>query len=134
VKICSKCNRLLPDDSFAWRKINVSRQSSCKECKTKYNRLWYEANAETHKASVAANNLTYKARYNELVSELKNVPCADCKGRFPTVAMDFDHLRDKEYDVAKMKRHSFEKLLIEISKCEVVCSNCHRIRTAQRRK
>lgn len=66
------------------------------------------------------------------VIELKDVPCADCGGRFPPVAMDFDHVRGvKKYHIALMvgqargSRETFEQ---EIAKCEVVCANCHRLR------
>ena len=77
----------------------------------------------------------YKARKDrrrEAIEQAKNVPCADCGNRYPTVCMDFDHTEDnKEFDIAGTSR-SLENVLTEIAKCEVVCSNCHRIRTAQR--
>ncbi len=48
--------------------------------------------------------------------------------------MDFDHLRDKKskksaVGLMAMQEHSMKVILEEIAKCEVVCSNCHRIRT-----
>lgn len=66
------------------------------------------------------------------IVELKSVPCADCGVRFPYQAMDFDHLPgyEKVANVSAIGR--MEALLEEVSKCEVVCSNCHRIRTAKR--
>lgn len=65
------------------------------------------------------------------MSEFKRVPCKDCGNRFPTYVMDFDH-RDptlKIRNIAAMMKCSKEKILEEMSKCDVVCSNCHRIRT-----
>jgi len=47
--------------------------------------------------------------------------------------MDFDHVRGvKLFNVGMMTSRSFELIDAEIAKCEIVCSNCHRIRTKQR--
>lgn len=63
---------------------------------------------------------------------LRNVPCADCGGLFPPYVMDFDH-RDpatKSFEITRVAgRVSRKKLLEEIAKCDIVCSNCHRVRT-----
>ena len=64
---------------------------------------------------------------------LREHPCVDCGERDPLV-LEFDHLRDKDFDIARgYVDCSLEKLLAEISKCEVVCANCHRRRTVTRR-
>jgi hypothetical protein len=54
----------------------------------------------------------------------------DCGGRFPACAMDFDH-RDPTTKVAKVMNHRnrVAPVLREIAKCDLVCANCHRIRT-----
>jgi len=50
--------------------------------------------------------------------------------------MDFDHLpgEDKVKYISKMVARSWSlaKIDAEIAKCELVCANCHRIRTARR--
>jgi hypothetical protein len=63
----------------------------------------------------------------------KDKPCADCGRRYPYYVMDFDHLRDKKFQIGLLYRRGSWKLLKdEIAKCDVVCSNCHRIRTHER--
>jgi len=49
--------------------------------------------------------------------------------------MDFDHVRgQKQANVMELiKSLSKKKIDLEIAKCEIVCSNCHRIRTYMRR-
>jgi hypothetical protein len=49
--------------------------------------------------------------------------------------MDFDHLglEEKLNEVSKLTSWGIEKVKQEINKCEVVCANCHRERTHQRR-
>lgn len=71
------------------------------------------------------------------ITELKSAPCADCGGVFPTCCMDFDHLdgNSKANNVGSMVARHYSKELIaqEIAKCNLVCANCHRIRTKDRR-
>ncbi len=64
---------------------------------------------------------------------LKNHPCIDC-GEQDIVVLEFDHLRDKDLSISQMmaKGRSWVSILIEIEKCEVVCANCHKRRTAKR--
>jgi hypothetical protein len=50
--------------------------------------------------------------------------------------MDLDHARgDKKFTVSTSYMHVKDKVLAEeIAKCDAVCSNCHRLRTAARIK
>lgn len=61
--------------------------------------------------------------------------CSDCGYNKHPDALDFDHLpgTEKRCGVAYMMRWSRKLILEEIAKCEVVCANCHRIRTWQRK-
>lgn len=71
-----------------------------------------------------------------LIQAIKNVPCADCGGKFDPVCMDFDH-RPGEIKVGNIARlatrsMNLETLRREIAKCDIVCANCHRLRTKNR--
>lgn len=74
------------------------------------------------------------------VSDLKEAsPCLDCHLFYPACCMDYDHLPSKSRKkaaISTMVRKNREWALIEseIAKCELVCSNCHRIRTRDRRR
>jgi hypothetical protein len=74
-----------------------------------------------------------EARQRKLahVNALKSEPCTDCGGTFHYSAMDFDHVgSDKVADIAWLiNNRSWNAVLEEIKKCELVCSNCHRVRT-----
>lgn len=75
---------------------------------------------------------------NQLVKEIKeNSPCTDCGKTYNWYVMDFDHLDSstKVMNIARMvsSGYSWEAIETEISKCEIVCSNCHRERTYKRR-
>lgn len=70
----------------------------------------------------------------QFLRQLKSARCLDCGAGFPPVAMDFDHRksetkRDNVSRIAAGPEFSMADLKAEISKCELVCANCHRIRT-----
>ena len=67
-----------------------------------------------------------------MIEYLRAHPCVDC-GQTDIIVLQFDHLANKERDVANMLTGSWSWSAIEkeIAKCEVVCANCHRIRTAR---
>jgi hypothetical protein len=80
-------------------------------------------------------------RQRELLAYIQQIKvsrgCTDCGYNVSPEALDFDHLPgvDKEYRLATMAAGSSKaRIDREIAKCEVVCANCHRIRTAQRRE
>lgn len=102
-----------------------------------YLRKWRIKNhARASELSVIGARRNYSKNY-KLVSEYKkDKPCLDCKNIFPAVAMDFDHVRDKKVkNVSSMLRNSSWKTIEkEIKKCDLVCSNCHRVRTHKRTK
>ncbi len=77
----------------------------------------------------------WRAKNRAAVDALKAIPCMDCGECFPAICMDFDHRpgTDKLFEVGdKIFFLGMKKLLDEIAKCDVVCSNCHRIRTQSR--
>ena len=77
-----------------------------------------------------------RQKRKEYILEKKNVPCQDCGGTFPSCCMDFHHLGEstkhphgmRKGFLDKMANLSIKKIDEEISKCVVICSNCHRIR------
>lgn len=70
-----------------------------------------------------------------MVTLTKARPCSDCGGRFPAVCMDYDHLPGsvKLASVGALSSgYRWREAFAEIDKCELVCSNCHRVRTQER--
>ena len=63
---------------------------------------------------------------------LKLGPCQDCGNVFPPCAMDFDHRPGevKVLEISKCKTRT--QVDLEVPKCDLVCANCHRIRTWKR--
>lgn len=135
-KRCPRCGLDLPITSFNFRsKSKGTRQSYCRSCSNASWRDWYSkpGNKDHHLQVLRARRKRRIARNKALVEKLKSVPCADCGLRYPIAAMDFDHLEDTEELISKLVYTvGVKRLLMEIAECEVVCANCHRIRTARR--
>ncbi len=105
----------------------ISCSSYCKDCALKVNKSRYSKNKSDP-------NSTYNLFYR-LINELKSVPCADCGSKHHPYVMDFDHLPqfEKKFNVSSKFDRPLEEVKAEAAKCDVVCSNCHRMRTLKRK-
>jgi hypothetical protein len=107
-----------------------------KEQEREFQRKHYQDNKELYKSRAQASRITLRKRNSEYVRQLKEcTPCKDCKGFFHYSQMDFDHIRnDKTVNIARISNSSIslKRIKAEISKCELVCANCHRLRTWKR--
>ena len=86
-------------------------------------------------ARLAEKRLRWQADSQRLRG-LRDVSCADCGQRFPFFVMQFDHREAATKDEAVTRmigRAGPRRIMAEVAKCDVVCSNCHRIRTFTRR-
>ena len=132
--MCGRCGETKPVEEFNWRyRDRGLRDNYCRLCRTAYKQEHYQAN----KARYVANAMRRRERVHmqnlrTLLTYLKTHPCVDC-GETDPLVLEFDHLRNKSFNVSKgMVDKSWEAVLIEIAKCEVVCANCHRRRTLLR--
>lgn len=122
MKRCSKCKVEHPVSFFSRNKTTADGlQFWCKTCS---------------RQAIQPQTETRRAKLLELAKQFKNKPCMDCGGQYPAVAMDFDHRPDEEklFSITRayMDNYSDEEILAEIEKCDLVCANCHRVRTAIR--
>ena len=103
-------------------------------CSPCYSKKWKETHPEERLAQARRHNKRRYDRFREWLDDLKSKPCQDCGGTFPPECMQFDHVRDKKFGIAKRAGWMARKdeLLEEIAKCELVCANCHAIRTRRR--
>lgn len=99
-------------------------------------RDWYLRNREAQIEKSKASRIRLVERNKNFVQAfLAEHPCVDC-GEADLVVLDFDHIgSDKIANISDLvyRPRSLAIIESEIAKCEVVCANCHRRRTAQRR-
>ncbi len=71
-----------------------------------------------------------REKHQEYLNKRKDIPCMDCGGKFPSVAMDFHHIDEsiKDPKFANLKTWSMKRINEELDKCAVLCANCHRVR------
>lgn len=116
-----------------FRAQHTSNKEAFRAYRAKWAADWRAANPELAKKQAAHHRKRLTERNLAVSRKLKERPCMDCGQSYPHYVMDFDHVRGtKAANVARMVACSIEKLLKEIDKCDVVCSNCHRKRTFQR--
>ena len=119
MKTCTRCRLEKPFQDFPKDKNKKDGLSyRCKKCSCEHNRIHYH----------------YKKR--AFLDNLKNFPCFDCGIKYPPYVMHFDHvpeLGEKKSEISDMWSHKEETILAEVAKCQLVCSNCHAVRTYKRR-
>lgn len=131
---CARCNQLKNENDFAGPYSSRPRKDAyCRPCRSEYHREYYLANRpEVLRRNGSRKKEERRRRVTEILEYLKAHPCVDC-GETDPIVLEFDHLGDKSFTVADgMKDKSWAAVLREIEKCEVVCVNCHRRRTASR--
>ena len=132
-KKCCRCNRKKSLDEFTKRRSGKDGyNAACKACTRQATKDHYRKNKEYYKAKAPASKIKARA----FVIQLKEVvPCLDCKIKYPYYVMDYDHVRgvkDFEISTSVKRGWSLDRIRDEVSKCDLVCSNCHRARTYNR--
>ena len=128
-KKCTLCKEELPKtvEFFATRKDrkNLIFQSNCRECQKKYRKEHYLRNKQKYIEKAAKYTKSIIDWFQDIKKELK---CEMC-GEKRYWVLDFHHNNplEKDQEVSVLTRKgSKKKILDEISKCSVLCANCHR--------
>lgn len=128
---CTKCGLWKAPDEFP--NSRTRQFSYCRECRRAYDRRYY------HERGKAARSIRKRARAKEArawMNALKEgVPCCDCGRLFPVWVMHWDHLPgyEKLGCISEMVGNRSRNITIaELNKCELVCANCHVLRTTRR--
>ena len=131
MRICTVCKKEKEDVYFA--KKRGKRSSECKECHS----IWFQEHYKNNKKYYVDKSKRRKKELSLFIESLKSKPCMDCGKKYPPYVMDFDHREGekKRGCISKLSLASSlskKNLMEEINKCDLVCSNCHRIRTHER--
>ena len=128
-KLCYKCKKWQELPMFYRNKYSSDgRQGMCKACEKERHKNYYPVNRDRFFEYAKKHQKSKK----DFIGKLKNKPCSDCGKVYPPICMDFDHIgTNKRLNVSYLLNHGFpmEQIIKEVKKCELVCSNCHRMRT-----
>src|SRR5947207_14446937 len=130
MKRCGKCGIEKPLAAFHRR--GAGYQAWCRECRRQYDRQYHSKNVAKRRRQARLRHASFVAWFRALKT---NTPCADCGGSFHPAAMNWDHLpgTHKIADVGSLvTMHSYGAVMREIQKCELVCANCHAVRSYER--
>jgi hypothetical protein len=126
---CGRCQEAKPIEEFAWRRrARGQRDNYCSRCRAAYKQEHYAANRSRYIAQALARKRALAPhRAACLVEFFATNPCVDC-GESDSLVLEFDHSDgDKIFCISKgLRDHSWQAVLDEIAKCDVVCANCHR--------
>ena len=137
MKKCNHCGEFKHEDEFYFRWKNLGiRQPTCKKCKSKFDKRYYEGRSEQHIKTVKEQKAIRRDAARIYISDyLSTHPCVDC-GESDARVLEFDHVRGtKKLAVSQMigRGYSIDAIQKEINKCEVRCGHCHRIKTIDER-
>ena len=131
---CGRCAESKEISNFNWRRRGKGQYDNyCRPCRAAYKREHYLKNRDRYiEQAIRRRAALAVERYSYLVEFFKSNPCMDC-GETDPVVLEFDHLGEKLFDIGQgIRDRNWQSLLDEMAKCEVVCANCHRKRTAAR--
>jgi len=132
-KKCSLCQEVKPSTDFY-----ISGKylySHCKTCKKEKDKNTYHTNEKDRESRKTRDKKSNRIRRLKAMifvyGILSQSKCIDC-GESRLETLDFDHVNGiKERNISSMLRKGLPVITIEkeISKCEVRCASCHRIKT-----
>jgi len=126
-KFCSRCKKEKELNQFPFKnKKNGVYHSACVLCWKEIRKESYNRNKQT----TLNRNLKNKKRNQEWYRDFKSkLKCEKC-GETHIACLDFHHQdrNSKEFEVSNLiyNTYSLEKIMREVEKCIILCSNCHR--------
>jgi predicted Zn-ribbon and HTH transcriptional regulator len=150
-KKCNKCQEELPLDCFGIISTRKNKQgdpltkSRCKKClavdqmfysddkgesykeyRQEYEQVWRYHHSEHLEEYENNRNITRREQWK---SFMKNKKCNKCGFNDPR-ALQWHHLdpQNKSFNIGASiysRKHSWQDIMTEISKCECLCANCH---------
>ena len=123
VKACTSCGQTLPVTKFK-RRASTGRQANTRQ-------------AQCNRCLYVKYQRPVDQKKTQIIAQYKvDCGCTDCGYNSHPSALDFDHLpgTEKSFNIgSNVANLTLARIWDEIAKCEVVCRNCHAIRTDSRR-
>lgn len=126
-KVCSVCKISKPLESFSFKyKALEIRSKNCKDCQKNYYRNHYDNNTQYYVNRSKKIKKDIKIKFFQYKLTLK---CSRCIENDPR-CLDFHHRKPEEKFMAVSllvnRGATWKRIMLEVEKCDVLCSNCHR--------
>lgn len=129
MKICSTCKTPKLESEFNKNKSRKDNLNTiCKICSRERSKRYYKENPVKHKENVKSRKLQIdQENQTKVIEYLLKHPCIRCN-ESDILTLEFDHIVDKEINIctALQLGWTWKRIEKEISKCQVLCANCHR--------
>ena len=133
---CSICKKEKLESDFHFRDIKkTKRKGYCKECAKLYRKKYYDDHRDEAISYSKKTSVKKRIEKRQFIWDyLSNNPCIIC-GESDPIVLEFDHRdpSEKEGGISDMITTgiSMDKVILEIKKCDVLCSNCHKRKTSK---
>ena len=133
-KVCTKCEFQKNFDLFPARKASKDgRASWCRACyKAHWDNRYYEKHRHYRDSHNASRNKIREQNARKVFEYLKQHSCIKC-GETDPIVLEFDHREgaEKVENISNLiLNSSWKQIESEIEKCDVLCANCHRRKSA----
>lgn len=139
MRVCTKCHIAKEDSEYFFKNKQTKKlHTQCKQCYKEHRQTYYNAHYSKYRelylqrAIKQREKLRTTFRKNMLIF-LKDKRCVEC-GEDDIRTFEFDHLNpaDKSFDISQSVRlgYSWDNVVKEISKCRILCANCHKKHTS----
>jgi hypothetical protein len=137
MKKCDHSKKHTEQTEFNWkfRSLGV-RHKTCRECMSIHQKKYFSGPAhDRHLQQVKERKDEARRFAREFVYDyLLTHPCEEC-GESDVRVLEFHHTGKKDMAVSYMvsNGYSVDRIQAEISKCTILCANCHRKITVEER-
>lgn len=138
--VCSKCSKEKRHEDFFLRDKKTGRyHAQCKACYKEHRQTYYANHYLKYKDSYLLRARTRRERLRtifraNMLEFMSGKGCLDC-GENDIRVLELDHIspENKSFSVSQAVKlgYSWDEVLVEIEKCQILCANCHKRRTAQ---
>lgn len=138
MKTCKTCKENKSVSDFATNNTKPDGLNwQCRTCQSAYFKEYYKNNKKKHVSRVRVVNERTRQKLHEfLAAYFENNPCVEC-GEDNILVLEIDHINNKSkngkaFSMGEARRNgiSLRKVKKELERCQVLCANCHRVKTA----
>lgn len=142
MKTCNKCHENKDESEFRVRTrktksgTSTSLYGHCRQCQREYVNGHYIKNKPYYINKAKKSQKSYKIFvYNMLFKYTFDRRGCEMCGETDNRCLQFDHIdQDKKFEAISTmvsKHRSIETIIEEVSKCRILCANCHAKHTAE---
>jgi len=126
-KTCTGCKERKPFADFNKKSSGkFGLQAYCRQCSSEHGRAFYHKKLDHNRARVSKRKKELLAKFEAYKAVQVCLVCDEAT----YCCLEFHHLdageKDLEVSVMARKGYSWERVMEEIAKCAVLCSNCHK--------